>query len=920
MGIPEWNTASRVWATLLWQGSWQGGLALLLVLTVGIVWRRMPARVRCWLWRLAYLKLLIAGFWFSPLELKWLSPLEPATADSVSNSAGIEPAHAFGSNPSVEYEDVSFASGSNSAHRSHAVAMPARSGLTPTSWLMLAWAVGAGGVFARLVWQWLLVRSIRAGLTESQDPRIERCLHEIGKHSRLWRLPPVRISSAAGSPCLIGVFRPVIVLPEAVLESCSSAALGAAIAHELAHVKRRDLLWNWLPAVTEVLFYFHPMVWLARREWRLAQEVAADDLAISTARVETAQYAARLLELLATCRTNAFPTHLAVAVSETFSQFSRRISAMQSFRPLTTAGRFGAGLILTAAVCSLIPCRLTNRAAQAQEPSAARSPVADVPSDSTEATPAAAILHVRTLGGDIVFDNQIPERPAISVSLFKTKVTDSDLSRLKVLTTLRALNVDGTRVTDAGLVHIAELTNLQALDLNETGVTDAGLANLGNLTRMEELGLIHTKVTGDGLAHLKKMDRLVMLLLENTRVTDDGLAHLSGLTRLMTLNLSSTPVADDGVKHLVPLTELRDLRLNYTQAGDPALAHVRGMKRLQTLLLHKTNVTDAGVVQLGGLKNLQYLDLDKTPVTAAAIKKLQTELPACKIIWNGPEDSVAELLEEFEKVEFWRQEEIGMRLIASGDPSIIPAMNRLLDTPQRRRRCNAARVLDALGDPEGLAVILRELEDTSVRPVDPGGRGFGNGKPNVGVQIAEDRYYAAVLLGRIAKKEAVPALIRATTDQAINYAAAISLGQIGDRQAIPALRRMAIDFPKQRHWAGYGLAALGEQEGFDILTETALSELSHWVDRRHAVEALGKVGDRRATATLVKALKDEHVNVRVSAAIALGKIGGPAALAALTEALADTEETTVNSPTTVAATARKAIDEIKARAKPAPNE
>src|SRR4029450_5668565 len=215
----------------------------------------------------------------------------------------------------------------------------------------------------------------------------------------------------------------------------------------------------------------------------------------------------------------------------------------------------------------------------------------------------------------------------------------------------------------------------------------------------------------------------------------------------------------------------------------------------------------------------------------------------------------------------------------------IPAMKRLLDTPQRRRRCNAARVLDALGDSEGLAVILRELEDTTARPVDPGGRGFGNGKPNVGVQIVEDHYYAAALLGRIRKKEAVPALIKATADKTINYAAAISLGQIGDKRAIPALRQMAIDFPKQKLWAGYGLAALGEQEGFDVLTEAALSETTHWVDRRYAVEALGAIGDRRAAGTAGKALKDEHVNVRVSAAVALGKIGDPGALAALTEAL-----------------------------------
>ncbi len=118
-----------------------------------------------------------------------------------------------------------------------------------------------------------------------------------------------------------------------------------------------------------------------------------------------------------------------------------------------------------------------------------------------------------------------------------------------------------------------------------------------------------------------------------------------------------------------------------------------------------------------------------------------------------------------------------------------------------------------------------------------------DGKPYPEGQIKEDRYYAALLLGQLRKREAVPALIEATTDETINYRAAISLGEIGDKSAIPALRKMAEDFPDQRLWAGYGLAALGEQQGFDILTDVVRDD-PNWTDRRHAVKALGKIGDR----------------------------------------------------------------------------
>ena len=258
---------------------------------------------------------------------------------------------------------------------------------------------------------------------------------------------------------------------------------------------------------------------------------------------------------------------------------------------------------------------------------------------------------------------------------------------------------------------------------------------------------------------------------------------------------------------------------------------------------------------------------------------------------------------------FWQQGDVAWKLIALGNPEIIPKIEKYLDVDDRRRRCNAGLVLAGLGDKRGLAIIIDELQDTMPRPTD---LIRSDGKAHPKGQIRSDRYYAALLLGQLGNKEAVPALIQATKDVTINSIAAISLGDIGDKSAVPALRKMAKDFPGQRLWAGYGLAALGESEGFDMLTGVILSD-SHWTQRRHAVRALGKIGDPKAVTTVLKALKDKHVNVRVSAARALGQIGDPVALPALTEALSDTDVTQINAPTTVEAEARKAIEAIKAK-------
>ncbi|MBS0263608.1 MAG: HEAT repeat domain-containing protein, partial [Planctomycetes bacterium] len=280
--------------------------------------------------------------------------------------------------------------------------------------------------------------------------------------------------------------------------------------------------------------------------------------------------------------------------------------------------------------------------------------------------------------------------------------------------------------------------------------------------------------------------------------------------------------------------------------------------------------------------------------------------------------SLEQLLESFSTAKYdWQQSEVAQKIIELGDPAAIARMLPYVDSAKRRTRCNAGLVLARLGDPRGRDVLIKELQDTQPRPIEPG---EARGKTDLGVQITSDRYYAALLLGKLGDRAAVPALIAATRDATINYRAAISLGQIGDRQAIPAVRQMLLDFPKERLWVGYSLAMLGESDGFDILVETTADAL--WTQRRHAVEALGTLSDRKAVPTLVKALHDEHANVKVSAAQSLAQIGDVAALPALTEALKD-ETTTESGPlTSVAKAAREAIDTIEAkhRASPKPEE
>ena len=86
----------------------------------------------------------------------------------------------------------------------------------------------------------------------------------------------------ADCPLLVcGLRRPVVVLPGRLAGSLDRSQLRQAVLHELAHVKRRDLLWSWPAEIARMFYFFNPIVhWVCYR-LRLERELACDQLAMA---------------------------------------------------------------------------------------------------------------------------------------------------------------------------------------------------------------------------------------------------------------------------------------------------------------------------------------------------------------------------------------------------------------------------------------------------------------------------------------------------------------------------------------------------------------------------------------------------------------------------------------------------------------
>lgn len=158
-----------------------------------------------------------------------------------------------------------------------------------------------------------------------------------------------------------------------------------------------------------------------------------------------------------------------------------------------------------------------------------------------------------------------------------TQVTDAGLLHLVPLRQLELLNLGRTRVTDAGLVTLdfPARATLRELGLAHTGITDAGLARVKVLTGLERLYLNGTQITDTGLAELAGLKKLQSLYLDDTQITDAGLAHLQELTELEHLDLGGTRVSDAGLARIRGLQKLKHLDLANTRVTNAGVADLQ---------------------------------------------------------------------------------------------------------------------------------------------------------------------------------------------------------------------------------------------------------------------------------------------------------------------------------------------------------
>jgi len=251
---------------------------------------------------------------------------------------------------------------------------PTDSGL-PRTLPIWFWAIGALLVLARESRR--MIRVERLVRRSPLAPReLMRTVRRIG--SRLGvRAPQVRLVSGLESPFVWSLARPVLVWPMANGVASETRCRPGLMAHELAHLRRRDHWTAWVETAALLIHWWNPLLWVVRRRLRFHAELACDAWAVETFPAARRSYAEALIDAAErmSLRAPRIPVPVLGAMDVARREFEERLAVIFSSRraPDTASERRRAALapaIATVLVGALTLLSWTSAAAPGARPNA----------------------------------------------------------------------------------------------------------------------------------------------------------------------------------------------------------------------------------------------------------------------------------------------------------------------------------------------------------------------------------------------------------------------------------------------------------------------------------------------------------------------------------------------------------------------
>jgi len=290
----------------LWQSTVCVAVAWLLTLTL----KNNAARVRYRVWMAASVKFLIPFSLLTALgnQFSWRTATLPRAADTFA-AVVQQIAEPLGT-PAI------------------VMRAPELSSFNAVPWLVGAWVLISAALLTRWLFIWLRIKRIADQATAAPI------------HAPI----DVKFSSVLSEPGVLGILRPVLLLPQGITERLAPAQLQAVLAHELCHVRRRDNLTAAVHMVVEALFWFHPLVWWIGARLVEERERACDEAVVDMGN-EPQAYAEGILKM---CQFY-MESKLACVAGVSGANLKKRVAAIMSGHAAASLSVWKKTLLCTAA-------------------------------------------------------------------------------------------------------------------------------------------------------------------------------------------------------------------------------------------------------------------------------------------------------------------------------------------------------------------------------------------------------------------------------------------------------------------------------------------------------------------------------------------------------------------------------------------
>jgi TonB family protein len=233
---------------------WQSSVVALALVGLLLLGRNLPARTRRLIGWAALAKFAVPVAAIARL-------FASATAESPANWIAPTPL------PFVVFTGPQLAGAANEQGSSHA--------------LLVCWLVGFTLCFGAWLARGFLVRRRILRVSQPTTPGIEATIVAVAARCGLRRAPRhVAVDPDLG-PAVMGILRPILLVPRGLDRSLTPREFEAVLMHELVHIRQRDNLWAALQALVVSVLWFNPVAWLLSRCIAIATEMACDERVVA---------------------------------------------------------------------------------------------------------------------------------------------------------------------------------------------------------------------------------------------------------------------------------------------------------------------------------------------------------------------------------------------------------------------------------------------------------------------------------------------------------------------------------------------------------------------------------------------------------------------------------------------------------------